>query len=252
MRVRPISLRNQPSFDDYESSHLSSPSLESGINRSRYDLAADLIAKGRELRRLHAFKVKKRTPKAKQTTSSKLMAMLCDKHETTISSELEDEGPSLPGFVSPIMISVKRRGVGHAANYSIPRSKSIAIKVTEIPGSLSINSSISPIHKGSASPMRRSPMKANGLTPKLKKLKIALMQNLSSPKLKRLQTSKATKPENYFLQKPRRRLSLKTSSSSAYWLARKFSDASTEMPFAARIFDPSQVIRVTNTDRHQQ
>jgi len=230
MLVRPIKLRDKHNFDDLASSYLNISHTDSCINKSRFDLAADLIAKSQNMRKMHTLKVKQLSPTFKQGKSSHISALV-DAQIATTFSDIEDEGPSLPGFSNRMLISVTR---------SKPR-----IKVTEMPGNLKIDSPKSPPRHTPSSPFRKSPLKQNGNTTKIKRLKQALMQRLPTPKEKRPQSSKHTRPDNYFLQKPRRRLSLKTPG-GAYWLARRMSEGASELGATNRIFDIDQVIRVTS------
>lgn len=232
MLVRPIKLRIKSSFDE-NATNFYPPALDTCINRPRFDLATELIAKSQQMRRLHTSKVRELTPTSKSTVSKQLSSM-CDAQISTTFSDIEDEGPNLPGFSNPMLISVTR-------------SRPKTLKVKEIPGSLRITAPASPIHRTLASPLRRSPLKSNVVTTKLKDLKQALMQKLASPKRKRPQSSKQSRPDNYFLQKPKRRLSMYgRRGSSGNWLTPKFSEGESDLNASTRIFDISQVIRITS------
>lgn len=187
MMPRPIKLRARLSSDDLSSTLLSSLSCESRIDRSMFDMAAELIARSFQMQRIHRTKVRGLTPTSKRTPRQGLH----DAQNSTTWSD--DEGPCLPGFSNPMLVSVNRTRPKSAVKNELFESP-----MTALPGS--------PDSRHLSSPLVRSQLRSNfAETPGKGMSKTQGLRPKTPTKPKSSTLRK--RPDNYFLQKPSRRKS---------------------------------------------
>lgn len=229
MLVRPIKLKGrQNSFELSSPRLLDVPPNKSGINKPRFELAAELITKSQQMRKVHMLKLQELTPKY-IPRSYKHFSQI-DSHSSPPLTDIEWEGPNLPGSSNPMLISVTRSKARPVIETKTPIKRSP-------PSSASRKSTVE----------RQSAPKLNVLSAKIEISNEDSPKKPVTPTLKRLKVAPQTKSENYFLQKPKRRSSLKPSDASTYWLTRRLTIESTDlMTPMSRIFDIGQVIRATS------
>jgi hypothetical protein len=183
---RPIKLRARLSTEDLSSSLLSSLSSESRIDRSMFDMAAELIAKSFHMHREHRMKGRGLTPTCRRTP--RLWGHDAQNSTTTWS---DDEGPCHSGFSNPLLVSVT-----WTRPKSAVRNERLESPMIEIPGS--------PNCQPLSSPLVRSQFRPNFVEISGKGLSMTQGLRPKTPTQPKSLTLRK-RPDNYFLQRPRRR-----------------------------------------------
>jgi hypothetical protein len=224
MLVRPIKLRARRSCDEFATNLLDISNYESAASRPRFDMAAELIAKCQRLRRQANLK----QPEQLQS-AAKLRLMHSSEHAHISSNftQLTREGPSLPGFRVPMLITVTRRLI--KADTQAPE-----LAVANAAESLDLQPSMS--HQV------KQPLVPNGIKTHSDNSSQALAHIPRSPKSRRPQSSKQYRPENLH----RHRSVIKPAGSTQEFSRRLSVESRDLSGTASRIFDVGRVFRVTS------
>lgn len=248
MIVRPIKIIARLHSPEVSVHYKETPSIEPRHDRSKFDKAAEVIAKSQQIRRLHmkgALKRRRSTAEhTDQRRAREALQLICERQgeELTPSCKTSEAVQLVSMFDAQVATSSDFDEADQGAfSVSVNHGRFESVKVKHL--SLTLDSPVGPRHRPAVSPQRLSPYKSNATMTRIARLRLALTQSLRSPSAKRPQSSKRHIRDRSLKSKPSPLSSLQTAKSPAYVLARRLSEGSAEILSASGVFDKSQVIR---------
>jgi hypothetical protein len=249
MIVRPIKITARLHSAEVSVHYKETSSIEPRHGRSKFDKAAEVIAKSQQIRRLHMKgALKRRRSTAAEHTDQRrareALQLICERQgEELMPSYTTSEAVQLVSvFDAQVATSSDLDEADQEAFLvSVNHGRFESVKVKHL--SLTFDSPVRPRHRPAISPQSLSPYKSSATMTRITRLRLALTQSLRSPSAKRPQSSKRHLRDSSLKSKLSPHSSLQTAMSPAYVLARRLSEGSAEILSASGVFDKSQVIR---------